>query len=92
MASCILVLCVSSTVDTHKELLIFLGLIHLVPVKLTCKIVLLLFLVLLRLEFYCVSGSLGKMSCGGGESCIQILALPFISCVILAVLLTFPEP
>lgn len=84
--------CVKHSRYSYKELLLFLGLIHLVPGKLTCKIVFLLFLVLLRLEFCCVSGSLGKMSCGVGESCIQIPALPFISCVVLAVLLTFPEP
>lgn len=51
-----------------KELLKFLGLIHLVPVKLTSEIVFLLSLVLVCLEFCHVSGPLGKMSSVGGLS------------------------
>lgn len=67
LASCFLVLCVSNTVGAHKEFLKYLGLIHLVPVKLTSKMVSLLYLVLMCLEFYCVSGPLGKMSFGEGR-------------------------
>lgn len=68
LASCFLVLYVSSTVGAHKESLQFLGLIHLVPVKLTSKIVFLLYLVLKCSGFCCVSVPLGKMSVGVGDS------------------------
>lgn len=67
LASCFLVLCVSSTVHAYKEFLKYLGLIHMVPIKLTSKMVFLLYLVLMCLEFYWVSGPLGKMSFGGGR-------------------------
>lgn len=68
----------------HEELLRFLGLIHVLPVKLAAGIVSLLSSILTCLAFYRASGPLGKMSSGGCSIELTSWLCPCVGSVISA--------